>query len=527
MGKNLAGRTGFIVAVLLVFVYGIFGIPHGGLKQSIMDRIHLGLDLKGGTHLVLQVHVAEAVNTETDRDVQRLTTALAAMGATASKIDPAHPETITISGGSTTQQSAIHDTLTGNDYAGYDVTSAAGGYKMTLKQSAIRDLEARTLDTSIETIRERIDKLGVSEPVIEKYGLGDNQILVQLPGVDDPARVESIIQSTAKLEIHEVVGQPYPDVQQALTSLGGTVPPDEEIVMGSNGMGGPDQAYVLKRVAIVEGTDFRDAQPSTDENGRPDITFNLTTEAGDRFYKFTDSIKGTGQMAIVLDNKVREVAGVESAIRDSGRITGGFTQDQSADLSLMLRTGSLPASISYLETRTVGPSLGAASIHQGVVAAIAGLVAVMIFMLIYYRGAGVNADLALILNLVILLGFMGFSGATLTLPGIAGVILTIGMGVDSNVLIFERVREELRLGKTSAAAIKDGFEHAWTTIFDTHFTTTVSAAILFLFGTGPVKGFAVTLVIGLIANIFTAVFVSRTIFDFLLSKRERGAALSI
>jgi preprotein translocase subunit SecD len=398
---------------------------------------------------------------------------------------------------------------------------------MTLKHSAIVDLEARTLDTSIETIRERIDKLGVSEPVIEKYGLGDNQILVQLPGVDDPARVEGIIQSTAKLEIHAVVGQPYPDMQQAMAALNGVVPPDEEILMGSNGMGGPDEAYVLKRVAIVEGTDFRDAQSSTDENNRPDITFNLTTEAGDRFYKYTDENKGTGQMAIVLDNKVREVAGIESAIRDSGRITGGFTQQQAQDLSLMLRTGSLPASISYLETRTVGPSLGAASIHQGVVAAIAGMVAVMVFMLIYYRGAGINADLALVLNLVILLGFMGFSGATLTLPGIAGVILTIGMGVDSNVLIFERVREELRLGKSSAAAIKDGFEHAWTTIFDTHFTTTVSAAILFIFGTGPVKGFAVTLVIGLIANIFTAVFVSRTIFDFLLSKKERGAAISI
>jgi preprotein translocase subunit SecD len=528
MGKNLAGRTGFIVAVLLVFVYGIFGIPHGGLKQSITDRIHLGLDLKGGTHLVLLVHVAEAINSQTDRDVQLLNTALASTGATASKIDTSHPETITISGGTPTQQSAIHDAITGNAYSGYDVTSApGGGYKMTLKQSAIRDLDARTLDTSIETIRERIDKLGVSEPVIEKYGLGDNQILVQLPGVDDPARVESIIQSTAKLEIHAVVGTSYPDVAQATTALGGTVPPDEEIVMGSNGMGGPDQAWVLKRVAIVEGTDFRDAQPSTDENGRPDITFNLTTEAGERFYKYTDENKGTGQMAIVLDNKVREVAGIEGAIRDSGRITGGFTQQQSQDLSLMLRTGSLPASISYLETRTVGPSLGAASIHQGVVAAIAGMVLVMVFMLIYYRGAGVNADLALILNLVILLGFMGFSGATLTLPGIAGVILTIGMGVDSNVLIFERVREELRLGKSSAAAIKDGFAHAWTTIFDTHFTTTVSAAILFLFGTGPVKGFAVTLVIGLIANIFTAVFVSRTIFDFLLSKKERGAALSI
>jgi preprotein translocase subunit SecD len=527
MGKNLAGRTGFIVAVLLVFVYGIIGIPHGGLKQSITDRIHLGLDLKGGTHLVLQVHVAEAINSTTDRDVQRLTTALATMGATASKLDAAHPETITIAGGSATQQSAIHDAITGNDYAGYDVTSTTGGYTMTLKHSAIVDLEARTLDQSIETIRERIDKLGVSEPVIEKYGLGDNQILVQLPGVDDPARVEGIIQSTAKLEIHAVVGQPYPDMQQAITALGGAVPPDQEVLMGSNGMGGPDQAYVLKRVAIVEGTDFRDAQSSTDENNRPDITFNLTTEAGDRFYKYTDENKGTGQMAIVLDNKVREVAGIESAIRDSGRITGGFTQQQAQDLSLMLRTGSLPASISYLETRTVGPSLGAASIHQGVVAAIAGMVAVMVFMLIYYRGAGINADLALVLNLVILLGFMGFSGATLTLPGIAGVILTIGMGVDSNVLIFERVREELRLGKSSAAAIKDGFEHAWTTIFDTHFTTTVSAAILFIFGTGPVKGFAVTLVIGLIANIFTAVFVSRTIFDFLLSKQERGAALSI
>jgi len=221
---------------------------------------------------------------------------------------------------------------------------------------------------------------------------------------------------------------------------------------------------------------------------------------------------------------VREVAGIEGAIRDQGRITGGFTQDQAADLSLMLRTGSLPASITYLETRTVGPTLGAASIHQGVVASIAGLVVVLIFMLFYYKGAGINADLALILNLLILLGFMGFSGATLTLPGIAGVILTIGMGVDSNVLIFERIREELRLGKTAAAAVQDGFAHAWTTIFDTHVTTVVSAAILFLFGTGPVKGFAVTLTIGLIANIFTAVFVSRTIFDYLLSKKERGTA---
>ncbi|MBW4038815.1 MAG: protein translocase subunit SecD [Acidobacteria bacterium] len=524
MGKNLASRTGFIVAVLVIFIYGIFGIPHGGLKQSLERRIALGLDLKGGTHLVLQVHVAEAINSETDRDVQSLNAALAATGATASKQDPARPERITISGGSPTQQSAIHDIITGNDYAGFDVTSGPnGGYVMAMKPEAVRDLETRTLDTSIDTIRERVDKLGVSEPVIEKYGLGDNEILVQLPGVSDPGRVENIIQSTAKLEIHAVVGS-YGSVAEAEQANGGTIPAEDELLKGSNGVGGPDQYYLLKRLAIVAGTDFRGAQPSTDENGRPDITFTLTTEAGDRFYKYTDANKGTGQMAIVLDNQVKEVAGIESAIRDTGRITGGFTPDQAADLSLMLRTGSLPASISYLETRTVGPSLGAASIHQGVVAAIAGLIVVMIFMLIYYRGAGVNADLALILNLLILLGFMGFSGAVLTLPGIAGVILTIGMGVDSNVLIFERIREELRLGKTAAAAVQDGFSHAWTTIFDTHVTTVVSAAILFIFGTGPVQGFAVTLTIGLLANIFTAVFVSRTIFDYLLSKKERGTA---
>jgi preprotein translocase subunit SecD len=232
-------------------------------------------------------------------------------------------------------------------------------------------------------------------------------------------------------------------------------------------------------------------------------------------------------MAIVLDNKVKEVAGIDGAIRDSGEITGGFTKQQASDLSLMLRTGALPATISYLETRTVGPSLGAASIRQGVIAAVAGMLAVMIFMLIYYRGAGINADIALILNLVILLGFMGFVGATLTLPGIAGVILTIGMGVDSNVLIFERIREETRNGKPTAVAVQQGFAHAWTTIFDTHVTTIVSAAILFLFGSGPVQGFAVTLVFGLLANLFTAVYVSRVIFEAVLQRKERGAALSI
>jgi preprotein translocase subunit SecD len=277
----------------------------------------------------------------------------------------------------------------------------------------------------------------------------------------------------------------------------------------------------------VSGTDFRGAQPSVDQNGRPDVTFSLTTSGGDKFYQYTSANIGKF-MAIVLDNTVREVASINGAIRDQGVIEGGgISQEEAQNLSLLLRTGALPASIHFLEERTIGPSLGADSIRHGVEAAVAGLLAVLIFMLFYYHGAGINADLALILNLLILLGFMGYTHATLTLPGIAGVILTIGMGVDSNVLIFERIREELRAGKSPAAAVDQGFAHAFQTIIDTHVTTIVSAAILFLFGTGPVKGFAVTLTFGLLANLFTAVFVSRVIFEANLNRRQRGEPISI
>jgi preprotein translocase subunit SecD len=535
MGKNLTGKLAFIVAVLVIFVFGIVGIPHGSLKQSITDRIKLGLDLKGGTHLVLEVHVAEAVVSATDRDAARIEADFVKAGvngASVGKTDPARPQTIVISGIPAGKLSDARSVLKGNDYSIYDVSSEGNGNStLTMKQAALRDLETRTVDTSIETIRERIDKLGVSEPVIQKYGLGENQILVELPGIDNPAQVEEVIQSTAKLAIHAVVGGPFATDQEALQANAGVLPADAVLMKGSGSAGAPEQVWLLKRASEVEGTDFRDAQPSQDQNGRPNITFTLTTEAGDRFYKYTQEHQASGatpgSMAIVLDNKVREVAGIQSAIRDRGEITGGFTKQQSEDLSLMLRTGALPASISYLETRTVGPSLGAASIRQGVIAAVTGMLAVMLFMLVYYKGAGINADLALMLNLLILLGFMGYTGSTLTLPGIAGVILTIGMGVDSNVLIFERIREELRAGKTAAAAVQQGFGHAWVTIVDTHVTTIVSAAILFLFGTGPVKGFAVTLVFGLLANLFTAVFVSRLIFDTILQKKDRGAALSI
>ena len=537
---NLKGKTAFIIAILVIFVYGIFGLPHGvsgtALKDALLERIHLGLDLKGGTHLVYKVHVEEAVNTTSDRDVQRIQQDLSTAGisnVTVHKQDPvAHPDTITVSAFPADKGSDIRGVLTGNTYQQYDLsTNQDGSITMKMKPSAVRDIETQALQHSVETITDRVNTLGVSEANVAPYGLGDNEILVELPGISDPAKVEDAIKSTSKLAVYPVVSGPYENEQAALAALNGVVPPDEWLAHGQATPNAPDQVYVLQRASVVEGTDFRDAQPSTDQNGRPNMRFTLTAEAGERFYKYTSAHSkdsaDPGSMAIVLGNKVKEVASILSGIRDQGEISGSFTKSEVEGLSLMLRTGALPASLDAIETRTVGASLGEASIHQGVAAAVAGMLAVMIFMLIYYRGAGINADLALVLNLVILLGFMGFVGATLTLPGIAGVILTIGMGVDSNVLIFERIREELRAGKTAASAVQQGFAHAWITIVDTHVTTIVSAAILFLFGTGPVKGFAVTLTFGLLANLFTAVFVSRVIFDSLLARKQRDAALSI
>lgn len=535
MHKNLTGKTILIIAILLVFIFGIFGIPKGigpsAWKDGLLKRIHLGLDLKGGTHLVLQVMVQEAVGAETDNALARLREDMEQQGLTVQSVykpDPKNqPEVIDIKGIQPAQQGQVNNLLQSRYSNEYTIAPAANnGWTLTMKAAQVKAIEQRALQRSIETIRQRVDALGVTEPTIEEYNLGSNQILVELPGIDDMSRVRHIIQSTARLEIHQVIGGPYPSEAAAVQSLGGTVPP-EDVVMayGGNVSNFYGQYYVLNRLSVVSGSDFRNASPSVDENGRPDATFILTTAAGDRFYKYTSANIGK-PMAVVLNNQVQEVATIQEAIRDQGRITGLSTQE-AKDLSLMLRTGALPASIHYLQESIVGPSLGADSIREGITACVIGMLAVLIFMLIYYKGAGINADLALILNLVILLGFMGFTGATLTLPGIAGVILTIGMGVDSNVLIFERIREETRNGKAPGAAVDQGFSYAWTTILDTHVTTIVAAAILFLFGTGPVKGFAVTLVFGLLANLFTAVYVSRVIFDFHLKNLPRGKMVSV
>jgi preprotein translocase subunit SecD len=539
MKQNLLWKSVFIIAVLLIFVYGIFGIPSSltgsGLAAALLQRINLGLDLKGGTHLILQVQVNDAVNVDAQQATERLKAALRSRNIAFAEIaqsDPANnPDHIVIKGVSAEHSADLRDMVSSN-LPEYNLASGAQDtYTVSMKPSNLAELKNRAVQQAIETIRNRIDQLGVSEPVIEEHGLGQYQILVQLPGVDDPARVKAIMQSTAMLEIRQAFGGPYSSEQEALSANNGVLPPGSMLLrgksIGDTGGGEPhDVWYLISRSSAVTGRDLRDARESRDENGRPDVTFQLTNDGGRRFAAFTGSHVGD-KLAVVLDNKVQEVATIQEQIHDSGVINGRFSEQESKDLAMVLRSGALPASIHYLEDRTVGPSLGADSIRDGVRAAIIGMLAVLIFMLVYYHGAGINADVALILNLIILLGFLGYSGATLTLPGIAGVILTVGMGVDSNVLIFERIREELRNGKTPPSAVEQGFAHAWITIVDTHVTTIVSAFILFIFGTGPVKGFAVTLTFGLLANLFTAVFVSRVIFDYVLNRKQRGEALSI
>jgi len=540
MTKGLGWKVILIVAVVLIFAYGIFGIPAGFSGGALADAllssgtfrngIHLGLDLKGGTHLILQVQVNDAINADSDTAIESLKDGLrkAKVNYTdITKPDPVNrPEQIVIKGVPPESSSALRD-LVSSRLPQYDAASGANDtWTVTMKPTALTAMKDQAVTQAIETIRNRVDQLGVAEPIIEEHGLGQYQILVELPGIDDPARVKDIIKSTAVLDIRLLSEGPFSSQDTALQAKAGQLDADQMLMQGRNEADGSETWYIVSRIPAVRGTDLRSAQPTQDENGRPAVGFNLTGDGGRKFYAFTSAHVGD-KLAVVLDGRVQSSATIKSAIRDSGIIEGRFTDQEVKDQSMVLRSGALPAGIKYLEERTVGPSLGTESIRAGIKAAIYGMVAVLAFMLIYYRAAGINADIALILNLIILLGFLGFSGATLTLPGIAGVILTVGMGVDSNVLIFERIREELRNGKTPPSAVEQGFSHAWVTIVDTHVTTIVSAVILFLFGTGPVKGFAVTLSFGLFANLFTAVFVSRVIFDWVLSRKRVGEALSI
>jgi preprotein translocase subunit SecD len=548
MEHKIRNRVILVAVVMAFCILGIICYPRKGagvdevvgfptnwqrLKENVRDRIRLGLDLKGGTHLVLQVQVEDAVNIMVDLTLERLRDELRSKGTPATAEKKAEEgKTYILLSGVPQDRSADLQTLINEQFPDWDLSRRAGdplARELALKASSAAAIRTQALQQSIHTIRNRIDQLGVTEPTIAEYGQRDYELVVQLPGVDDPTRVKDIIQSTAMLTLKIVQEGPYSSRDAALASHGGILPPDSELLPGRRESGdtsGGEAWYVVNRIAAVTGRDLRDAQPRPDENGRPSVNFSLTRDGAIRFGRVTGQNIGK-QLAIILDNRVVSAPTIESQINDNGRITGSFTSQQASDLALVLRSGALPASIKYLEERTVGPSLGADSIRHGVIASIVGLLAVMGFMLIYYRGSGINANLALVMNLLMLIAVLAYFGAVLTLPGIAGVILLVGMGVDTNVLIFERIREELRLGKTVGAAVAGGFDHAFLTIIDTHVTTIVSSLILFTFGTGPIRGFAVTLTIGLLANLFTSVFVSRVIFDYILSRREKGEALSI
>lgn len=542
MNPNLKWKMLFIVAVILACVYGLFGLPTfptswAQVKDNFSKQIKLGLDLQGGTHLILQVQVQEAIAQETDQTVDRVTTQLRAKSIRYDEVRRVDDTHILVRNVAAEQTAVFRDMVADVFGREWDATPAAGeqsGYLLTLRPSAVSAIQQQTMQQSLETIERRINALGLTEPTIQFHGRADNEILVQLPGEGDPARAKAVIQAGGQLELRLVVGGPYSSDLQALQAHNGVLPPATELVRGrsegrtATGTPAGETWYLLERTPVVTGRDLRNADTSrnTERPGTWQVNFSLSNDAAKRFGPFTEQNTGR-QMAIVLEHRVYSAPVINSRIDDSGRIEGQFGEEEAHDLALVLRAGALPASIRYLEERTVGPSLGADSIRHGVQASVLSLILVMVFMLVYYRLAGVNAVLALILNLIILMAVLAYFGAVLTLPGIAGVILTIGMGVDSNVLVFERIREELRNGKAPVSAVEAGFDRAFLTIIDTHVTTVVSAAFLGLFGTGPIRGFAITLVIGLISNLFTSIYVSKTIFAWHLAKADRQAELSI
>jgi preprotein translocase subunit SecD len=514
MTKNLQYRTFTILAVIALSIWAFY--PPG-------EKINLGLDLKGGVHLVLRVQTDDALKLETDTTVERLRDTLTRGGVAFTRLEATSATEFVVEGIQNDQ--AYRQTAVDPD-AAYNRSTGAGRYTYTLKPNIAQQLRNEAVTQALQTIERRVNELGVAEPIVARQG-GVDQILVQLPGVSDVQRAKDIIRSTALLELKFVEQGPFSTEDDARKAYNGTVPPDMLVVPGtagpSAGAGTPaTMFYVVRRASVVSGRDLRNARPTLDENNLPAVSFSLNQEGARKFGTATEQNIGR-QLAIILDNRVFSAPVVQSRISDEGRISGSFTQQEAQDLSLTLRSGALPASLTYLEERTVGPSLGADSIRAGVTAGIGGLLLVVLFVLSYYKLTGLNALVSIVVNLVILLGAMAYFGATMTLPGFAGFILTIGMGVDSNVLIFERIKEELGSGKTARSAVNAGFDRVWWTIVDTHVASLIAGLLLLQFGTGPIRGFALTLIIGLASNVFTAVFVSRTMFELLIGRRQTHA----
>ncbi len=536
MQKNLKYKFLMIVALMIICIYYIVSPRERG--AGWFSRLNLGLDLKGGIHLVLQVVTDDALNQELLQDADRISQELAEKGISFASSKKGSGYTVELAEVESSRDNEVRVFLeTTYDYKyGIRAATAEGkkNYTLTLLGSYTRDLRESTVRQALETIRRRVDALGVSEPNLQIYGGSgqdvQDQIIVELPGIDDPDRVKSLIENTAQLELRLVKkdqGGPFASVQSAFEANEGRITDDYEILPYREDRGEKSQLQylVVSKIPVITGTDLRTARRGTDSNGAPAVDFFLTSEGAKKFSRTTEQHVGE-QLAIVLDDVVSSAPVINERIEAEGIISGRFTIQQAEDLALLLRSGALPASLRVLEERSVGASLGNDSIQSGIMASLIGFGLVVFGMVLYYRNSGLNAVWCLLGNLIILMGFMGGVGATLTLPGIAGVILTIGMAVDSNILIFERIREELRSGKTVRASIDVGFSKVFWTIFDTHVTTLIAAAFLFQFGTGPIRGFAITLTVGLIANMFTAIYVSHRLFEVMLSSR-RGEALAI
>ena len=551
-------RTVITLVVTLLGIYLVFGprrtptsadFTWTGIKANLAENINLGLDLKGGSHLVMRVKTDEYLKTLTENNAQAAETAAkdAQLPVTSSSVQAAGSTyTVTLNLGEGAQASAVAEEVKKKvDFVNWTESTTANSITWSLPSTHQTLLKNQAVEQAMKIIESRINAFGVKEPTLQRHGAeSSGQILLQMPGVDDPERVKKLIGDDAQLSLMKVVSAPnpspaqtYPSEEMARQSLGGAVPSNRRILAyierddsatSANQQDRPKQFVVVEYPSVVDGSELRDASAvsRTGNEGDYQIAFSLKPAGAAKFGDWT-SKNINNYMAVVLNDEVKSIAFIRSRIDDQGEISGTFTKATADDLALTLRSGALPAKLEYQEERTVGPSLGADSIQAGVTASVAGLIFIVAFMLIYYRGSGINAVIALILNMLLTMAALIVFDSTLTLPGIAGLILGIGMAVDSNVLIFERMREELVAGNRVADAVQGGFDKAFVTIIDSHVTTILSSVILYLYGSGPIRGFAVTLILGLLINLFSAVFVSRTIFGWLLSRNPNMEKLSI
>jgi len=526
MSKSVKLRGLLILACLVVALVSLVpSFSRGGLPgwwKNAFDPIHLGLDLQGGIHLVLGVEVDEAVASRLDSIVDQTETLLREKDIVYKRVDREAGDRIVITVYDPEASQQV-DALMKEQFPTLEpmTLSDEGGYirkNFRLSDKEIASIKDYAVRQALETLRNRVDQFGVSEPVLQRQS--DNRILIQLPGVKDPRRAIALLGKTARLEFKMVAEDASP--QEAVK---GNLPPDTELLYEKRvdrQTGAVSEVpLVVFDKTVLTGDLLSDAQVRIDTRfNEPYVAISFNSLGAKRFDQITAANVGK-RMAIILDDTVYSAPVIRERISGgSAQISGRFTEQEATDLAIVLRAGSLPAPVKILENRSVGPSLGKDSIDQGIVSVLIGGLLVILAMLLYYRMSGLIANIALALNLIFILAILSLFKATLTLPGIAGIVLTVGMAVDANVLIFERIREELRLGKTAKIAVEVGYSKAFITIIDANITTLIAALVLFQFGTGPVKGFAVTLSIGILASMFTAIFVTRTIFDLMLERRQ-------